>query len=223
MNTADVLRLVSGALQDLEPGMEKRWAWTGGDSESLGLLDFLNAAIRAVVLQRPDATARTDVVRLVPGMRQRLPKDAQTLLEVLRNMGEDGETPGTAVSILTLDVLTGLAAFTPAGRSIECYAYDRTTNSQVFWVYPAVSESADVQVELTYSACPADITSPEAPLPVADTYAQALVHHMLASILSGDNEASSTGKAQLHISLWNSLMGIKQAVDSQWPRTRSTP
>ena len=50
MRAADVLRLVSGALQDLEPGMESRWPWTGGDDGAVGLLDFMNAAVQAVAL-----------------------------------------------------------------------------------------------------------------------------------------------------------------------------
>lgn len=221
MNTADVLRLVSGALQDLEPGTDKRWEWTGGDSESVGLLDFLNAAVRAVVLQRPDATARTHPVRLVPGARQRIPTDALTLIEVTRNMGEDGRTPGMGISVMHADVLTAMDGFTPAGYVVQQYAYDRATDGTVFRVFPAVGEERDVWVEIIDSAAPATILSPDDALPVPPVYAQALVHHVLAAILSGDNEASSAAKAQLHISLWSNLMGIKQGVDFQWPRTRS--
>ena len=40
MRAAEVLRLVSGALQDLEPGLESRWPWEGGDDGRIGLLDF---------------------------------------------------------------------------------------------------------------------------------------------------------------------------------------
>ena len=57
MRAAEVLRLVSGALQDLEPGLDARWPWEGGDDGRIGLLDFLNHALREVVMQRPDATA----------------------------------------------------------------------------------------------------------------------------------------------------------------------
>ena len=31
MQAAEILRLVSGALQDLEPGIRARWEWNGGD------------------------------------------------------------------------------------------------------------------------------------------------------------------------------------------------
>lgn len=221
MRTAEVLRLVSGALQDLEPGQERRWQWAGGDTESVGLLDLLNAAALAVALHRPDATAKTRLLRLTPGARQNLPPDAETLIELIRNMGDDGHTPGAAIQIMHVDLLTAMAAYTQAGNEVRQYAYDRLTNSLIFWVLPAVQYDADVWVEATLSLSPRPVTSPDDPLPVPDAYAQALVHHMLASILSGDNEASNVAKAQLHTQMWSSLMGLKQNIDGQWPKSRS--
>ena len=76
MQAAEILRLVSGALQDLEPETDARWKWTGGASDAVGLLDFLNAAIRTIVMLRPDATAITESIRLESGMRQRIPHPA---------------------------------------------------------------------------------------------------------------------------------------------------
>lgn len=54
MRAAEVLRLVSGVLQDLEPDMPRRWVWEHDEKAGLSLLELLNAAVRAVVLQRPD-------------------------------------------------------------------------------------------------------------------------------------------------------------------------
>lgn len=45
MQAAEILRLVSGALQDLEPGIRARWEWNGGD----------NNAVRAARLPEPCA------------------------------------------------------------------------------------------------------------------------------------------------------------------------
>ena len=41
---------------------------------------------------------------------------------------------------------------------------------------------------------------------------------MLASILSGDNEASNAAKAQYHMQLFNNLLGVKAQVDIAWPK-----
>lgn len=224
----DVLRLVSGALQDLEPGQSQRWTWDGGQADKVGLLDFLNAAIRAVVLQRPDATAVTEPVLLEPGMRQRLPQrrahqcrhDALTLIELVRNLGRDGETPGRAIALVNQDVLLAWANCGQTGHAVDEYAYDRMINPEVYWVYPAVPEDCDVWVEATFSAAPSPVSCPDDVLPVPGLYAPALAHHILASILSGDNEAANTAKATYHMQMFQNLMDVKQDVDRAWPKQR---
>ena len=157
----EVLRLVSGALQDMEPGMSRRWEWSGGEEGKTGLLDFLNAAVLAIALQRPDATARTATVLLAPGMRQTIPKGALTLIEVVRNMGADGETPGAAVSLVNPDIMLAWANPRSTSATVDNFANDRATNPQQFYVFPAVPEDADVHVELTYSAEPKRVTEPD--------------------------------------------------------------
>ncbi len=228
MLAADVLRLVSGALQDLEPGLESRWPWEA-DEDRVGLLDFLNAALRAVALQRPDCCAVTEVIRLEPGMLQHIPsrrrngasRDATGFCGLVRNMGADGEHPGASIMSVQPDVLMAWADSVPPGCRVENFAYDRIRNSQVYYVCPPVPDNADVHVEATYYTAPDAVLTPDQPLGVADDYAQALVHHMLASVLSGDNESSNAAKAGYHMQLFNSLLGVKTQVDGAWPRAVS--
>lgn len=230
MRAAEVLRLVSGALQDLEPGFESRWPWEGGDDGRIGLLDFLNAALRAVSMQRPDITAVTEPIRLEPGMRQSLPRrrpheasrDATMLIELVRNLGRDGETPGPAIVSASPAVLLAWADPGRVSETVENYAYDRLTNKAVYYVYPGVPGNVDVWVEATYSAPPAVIVSPDQDMGVPDDYAEALKHHVLASILSGDNESSNTGKAAYHMQMYGSLLGVKTQVDGAWPKAKSS-
>jgi hypothetical protein len=218
MIASEVLRLVSGSLQDLEPGMAKRWAWEGDNSDRVGLLDFLNSAIYAVALQRPDATAVTKVVLLEPGMRQKIPKDALTLVELVRNMGSDGEHPGPVITAVNTDILLAWGLPCATCCAVDNFAYDRSTNPTIYYVYPAVPEGRDVYVELTYSAIPKKINAPDDTLPVSDTYSPALVHHILASVLSGDSEASDIKKAQYHMQMFQGVLGIKSQVDAAWPK-----
>lgn len=225
---ADVLRLVSGALQDLEPGMEARWPWAA-DEGRVGLLDFLNAALRAVALQRPDCCAVTEVIRLEPGMRQRIPnkrdhgasRDATGFCGLVRNMGADGEQPGSAIVSAQPDLLLAWAEMSKPAREVQNFAYDRTVNSQVYYICPPAPEDADVYVEATYYAAPVQITAPEQALGIADDYAQALVHHMLASVLAGDNESSNGAKAGYHMQLFNAQIGVKTQVDTLWPKAKT--
>nr|WP_306532300.1 hypothetical protein [Bilophila wadsworthia] len=39
------------------------------------------------------------------------------------------------------------------------------------------------------------------------------MHHMLASVLSGDNETSNLTRAQTHMQAYYQVMGIRQQVD----------
>ena len=225
---ADVLRLVSGALQDLEPGMEARWPWEA-DEGRVGLLDFLNAALRAVALQRPDCCAVTEVIRLEPGMRQQIPgkrhgasSEATGFCGLIRNMGCDGEHPGPAIVSAQPAVLMVWADMARPACMVENFAYDRAVNGQVYYVCPPVPEDADVYVEATYYAAPKKIVSPDESLGIADDYAQALVHHMLASVLSGDNESSNAAKASYHMQLFNAQIGAKTQVDAMLPKAKNS-
>ena len=225
---ADVLRLVSGALQDLEPGMEARWPWEA-DEGRVGLLDFLNAALRAVALQRPDCCAVTEVIRLEPGMRQQIPgkrhgasSEATGFCGLIRNMGDDGEHAGPAIVSAQPDVLMVWADMARPSCMVENFAYDRAVNGQVYYVCPPVPEDAEVYVEATYYAAPKKIVSPDERLGIADDYAQALVHHMLASVLSGDNESSNAAKGSYHMQLFNAQIGAKTQVDAVLPKAKSS-
>ncbi len=222
-----VLRLISGALQDLEPDVEARWSWDG-DNGRIGLLDFLNQAVRAVVLQRPDLMAVTECVMLKPGMRQALPISkkhgpATMLVELTRNMeGPLGECPGPAIMPVNPNILQAWACSRREGTIIENFAYDRMTNPHFYMVYPAVPFCGEVWVEATFGVHPCPITSPEDCIHIPDDYGPALEHHVLAAILSGDNESSSYQKALYHLQMYNSLLGIKTRIDAHWPKAKSS-
>lgn len=228
VDAATVLRLVSAALQDLEPGQESRWPWEGG-ADSVGLLDFLNAALRDVALYRPDLCAVTEPIRLEPGMTQRLPRrkvhessrDAIFLMELVRNMGADGARPGAGITFAPRELLLAWQGLGRWGGGVESYCYDRAVNPDAYYVYPAVPERGDVWVEATYAAPLPELLSPEQPLPLPGEYAPALAHHVLASVLSGDNESASLARGTYHRQLFESLMGVRAKVDAAWPRTRN--
>lgn len=218
MLAKDVLRIVSGALQDLDPGLESRWSWSGGADDHVGLLDFLNAGIRTVAGLRPDATARTTAIRLQPGEQQQLPADALTLMTITRNMGADGNTPGSAVFPIAPEVLramscNGLATDT----DIEAYAFDRSVSPRTFEVFPAVRNGASLWVLASYSAVPGVVTGAGQTLPIPDTFQGALIHAVLYSVFSGDSEGSNAAKMQHHYQAMLQELELKQTVDSGWP------
>jgi hypothetical protein len=228
MQAADVLRLVSGALQDLEPGMEARWPWESNDPERITLLHFLNSAIQAVCLHRPDVMAVTEAIQLEPGMLQGIPcrathgssHDAVEFIALTRNMGRDGETPGSAILPVHPDVLMAWADMGHNGTRIDNFAYDRFVNRLIYYVYPAVPPGKDVFVEATYSIAPPKVTSAQSRLPLPAGYAHALKHHILSEIFLGDNESSNAAKGVQHHQLFASLIGMKLQVDATLPKAK---
>ena len=231
MQAANVLRQVSGVLQDLEPGMEKRWPWTGGQSDSIGLLDFLNAALRDVAMQRPDCFAVTEIIQLEQGMKQQIPKvsvhgstyDAIGFCGLIRNEGnKNGTKPGRAI---LLSPQSAIMAWQDPDNSrllkrsgkVDNYAYDRAVNPNVYWVYPSVPD-VRLYVEATYYAMPPEITSSTQNIGVSDGYSQAIVHHMLASIFGGDSEDSNSTRSKYHWDWYQQLMNIKLQVDAKMPK-----
>lgn len=230
MKACEVMRLISGALQDMEPDAEKRWSWER-DPDRVCLLDFLNDAIRSIVMQRPDALAVTDVIRLEPGMRQALPcpkrhgarHEATILIELVRNMGCDGQSPGKAILPVNTDILMSWHCCMEEGTVIDNYAYDRMTNPRFYMVYPAVPQCGSVYVQATYGAEPCQVCEPEHYICLPERYGPVIMHHVLAAIFGGDSEISHLEKAAWHLQRYNSLMGIKLAVDHGWPKAKSSP
>lgn len=238
MKASYVLRMVSAGLQDLEEGQDKRWEWKEGDDSSIGLLDFMNIAIRAVAMQRPDCYPITEVIYLEPGMLQQIPKvlvhgstlNAVALCELVRNMGRDGRTPGNP--ILSAHKDTTLAWTNPHTtrertypREIDNFMYDRATNKDYYYVYPPVPTDARtnrVYVECTYYAQPPMITRITDDIGIPDAYSMAIAHHMLASIMSIDNESSGLQKADYHLKVFQQLMDMQLQVDMGLPKSKNS-
>ena len=260
MKGSTILRIVSAGLQDLEPDVAKRWAWTagvgtGGVDTSIGLLDYLNSALRAVAMQRPDCFSVTEMIQLEAGMRQTLPKrtthsatyDAIGFCELTRNIKKqarrdaDGNVVKDENNKTVYDYIYGRAILlSPQSAimawldpdnpnnpnphwdtSIDNYAYDRASNPNVYWVYPPPLTKR-LYVEATYYAMPPEITAATQEIGISDGYAQAIAHHMLASVMDADSETSGSAKARYHMELFFNLMDIKLQVDARLPRAFNT-
>lgn len=228
MLAKDVFRIVSGALQDLDPGLESRWRWEGGDDSAVGLIDFLNLAVSEVVMQRPDATATSGTLRLDSGVWQRVPQAAVTFIGCNFNVGEDGRAQGQPITTATTETVMAWASMGLPGvwQGVEAFAYDRMADPRRFLVYPAVPECGEAMVNATVNASwsvnPAQVESPEDCLHLPQTYQAALVHHVLYGVLSGDNEASNAARAQHHLSAFYQALGVKMNTDTMWPKARNT-
>lgn len=179
------------------------------------LLAWVNDAQRAVVLVRPDAKASRESVSLTPEVsRQTLPAGALRLGGLIRNMGEDGNTIGRAITGPVprepLDAVSPNWAVTP-GAYVQQYVYEEDA-PQYFDVYPPVTGTWYVEAKLY--RVPADVSVSSGAIDLDDIYAPALREWLLYNTFARDSERTPNYvRAGRHFVNFFQLLGIKTRAD----------
>jgi hypothetical protein len=179
------------------------------------LIEWLNDAQRVVVSQRPDASSVTESMALAAGTKQSVPAGGLKLLEVVRNMGTDGATPGRAISLVdkaTLDQNAPNWHSDTPGASVKGYVFDENKDPTVFYVTPPADGTS--QVEVVYSANPTDVAALTDSISVADTYAPALIEWILYRAFSRESIKTPNYQRSLnHLKNFFNLLGVKMQAD----------
>ena len=167
------------------------------DSE---LLDWLNDGQREIVLYKPNAFIKNLAVRMAGGTKQSLPADGVQLIDVVRNMGTNGTTPGRAVRITMREVLDSQLpdwhSETP-NSVVKHYVYS-LLDPKNFYVYPPQPAAGQGYIELVYGASPTDTTL-GGTITLDDIYQNALVDYILYRAYSKDTEyAADQNRAAAH-------------------------
>lgn len=181
------------------------------------LIHYLNDGQREIITYRPDATATTASVALVPGARQELPAAAYKLLDVYRNTG------GTKAAVRKIDQKL-LDAQLPNWQNgttnvtIKHYMYD-VREISIFYVYPPAANGASL--EMMYSAKPTDIDEQTSladvtgDLSVRDIFANALFDYVMYRAAAKDAEYSgNVTRASAHYSAFQQALGIEASATS---------
>jgi len=177
------------------------------------LLDWLSVGQRLITVMQPNSTNTITTIKLASGTRQSLPADGWTLLDVLRNMGTDGATPGRAVRVISRKLLD---AFKPTWHSdtksatVQNYLFD-PQDQTAFFVYPP--SNGTNYIEINYSAIPAPLTSESTALSVPDAYEEPLVHYVMFRALSKNAEWAGSPQADMYLNLFNGVMGAKLSAE----------
>lgn len=221
----DILFRASSQLLDIAPQFQR---WTERE-----LVDWLNDAQRVIAKFMPQSCSRVDAVRMKPGTRQSIanilsaeliPGDGSAarnisgiaLLDVVRNMGSDGLTPGRIVRRVdreTLDASNPDWHTATAKTPLREYAIDPRT-PLVFFVSPPVPAAGSWWLELSYMANPAEIANPgnaygytgnsTVTISVDDKHADDILNYILARAQMKDAEYA--GNAQLASSFANAFI-----------------
>lgn len=186
------------------------------------LANWLSDGQRAAAVINPSVGATNAAVALSAGTtRQTLPANGVMLFSVVRNMGANGATPGSAVRVASREAMDAYSAdwhseANAAGR-IQHFLYD-PRDPKTYYVYPK-APATPWHVELSYSAVPAAIplvgTSPNKTLvapnattiSIGDEYASALVDYLLYRAYSKDAEhAANLELAAAHYAAYESAV-----------------
>ncbi len=179
------------------------------------LLRYITTGIQAITFVRPDAYSLVDSVQLAAGSKQDLPAGYRRLVEVKRNLGTDGNTPGRPINNVEEDAhdLFELAPESPAAV-VKDYSYDERT-PRTFYVYPPNDGTG--WVEFSAMRTPPDVTAPEQELVLGDIYRNALVQWVMFRAYSIEvDSASSQQRAQEHEQSFYQMMGVKSQRDVQF-------
>lgn len=171
-----------------------RWP---SDTELLG---WLNDGQREVMVFKPNTNVKNIAIKLATGTKQSLPSDGVQLIDVVRNMGTDGQTPGRAIRIALREILDAQVPnwhSSTAAAEAKHYMYS-VLDPKNFYVYPPQPSSGQGYVELVYGATPADATINGA-ITLDDIYHNVLVDYILYRAYSKDTEyAADQNRAAAH-------------------------
>lgn len=242
---------VSTTLQDITPQFT-RWP----EAE---LVVYTNYGQMAIAKYLPQAVSRVDAIRLQAGSRQDIttvaadaivPGDGSSpeltyglaVLDVYRNMGSNGATPGRTVRIVdrypldTVDPDWMTAA--RAESAVKEVIYDARL-PRVFFVHPPVPTTGQVWVEMAWVPEPKRIPPGNEPgneryakdgtdptlLGIPDQLVDDLHHYVVAvALLKGSKNVQNVPKAQLHAGIFNnSLNAQATALGGTSPNLKALP
>ena len=204
MLASDIITVAAKQLNDLA-----YTRWTLADHYA-----YLTEGLRQCVLIQPRANAVTASVQLTAATtRQAIPDAACALIDIVRNMGVAGTTPGYAITVADRQTLdTANAGWHDADGStvIDNYTYDDRSPT-IFYVTPPVHATTKVYVEICYAKSPTAVTALADALEILDIYQGPLLEYQLYRCLNV-NHASEADRqtAQTHLGYFYAMLGEKE-------------
>lgn len=194
--------LLSRAAVILQDPTNIRWPQTE-------LLDWLNDGQREIALFKPNVFVKNVNVQLAAGTKQSLPADGVSLVDVVRNMGTNGSTPGAAIRVVTREILDAQVSgwhSSTANATVKHYVYT-PLDPKTFYVYPPQPTGAGTQnnVEIIYVASPTDATLVST-ITIDDVYMTALLDYILFRAYTKDAEYANN--AQLATAYYQQFQAI---------------
>lgn len=206
ITAASVLTKVSTILQD---PTNIRWPTDE-------LLSWLNDGQREISLYKPNAFVTNAAVVCAAGTKQVLPSSAISLIDVVRNMGTAGTTPGNSIRAVSREILdTQIPNWhaSTASATVKHFVYT-PLDPKTFYVYPPQPASGQGYVELVYVAAPTDAVI-GGTITIDDVYVTGLINYTLYRAYSKDAEyANNTALATAYYQQFQGLLQGKVTAES---------
>lgn len=202
---SDVLVRIDAMLND-----EDRSRWPADER-----IRYMNDALGAIITRKPGAFATRTVHSLSAGTAQSLPAGGVLLLDVVRNLGADGVTPGAPVRRTDRQLLDDTDPTWHTGKqkpAIKHFTFDDRAPT-VFYCYPPAI--AGTKVELLHAALPAPASeSDEAgTLAIGREYMEAVVNYVCYRCKAKDSEYGNGGEAGAYYGAFTAALGEKTSAD----------
>lgn len=200
ITTASMLARASVILQD---PTNIRWP-------QAELLDWLNDGQREVALYKPNVFVKNATQLLVTGTKQSLPADGVSLVDVVRNMGTNGTTPGGAIRAVSREILDAQVSnwhSSTASATVKHFVYT-PLDPKNYYVYPPQPTTNQGYVEVIYVAAPTDATLVST-ITIDDIYMTALLNYILFRAYTKDAEYANNAQlaAQYYTAFQGALTG----------------
>lgn len=191
------------------------------------LLDWLNEGQREVALFKPNVFTKNTSQLLVTGTKQALPSDALTLVDVVRNLGTDGATPGPAVRAVAREIMDAQSPnwhLSTASTTVKHYVYTPLDPKNYYVWPPQPTGATRGYVELVYTAQPTD-ASLGGNITLDDVYSTPLTNYILYRAYSKDAEyaANPTLAAAYYQAFQGQLQGKVTAEGATNPNSSLAP
>ena len=177
------------------------------------LLGWINSGQREVAIAKPNAlTSNTTMQLTASATKQTIPATGIQLMEVVRNMGADGLTPGRAItgidrSVLDMTIPTWHSDANAAG-AVKHFTFD-PRDPKTFYVYPKAPATA-LYIELIISTNPTQLASMASNIAYDDIYETVLIDYVLYRAYGKDSKhTSNMQRSTNHYQAFQNALGLK--------------
>ena len=199
-------------------------------------LTAINDGQKEICLIKPDAHVVNVAYQLAAGTKQNIPDGTNTyqdpssntieagimLLDIVRNMGTDGATPGNVITLVNMEQLD-LAL--PGWHSVDAAAtivhyMFREADPKRFYVYPQQPAADMGWIEIVMAALPADVAAIGNAITLDDIYFTPLVNFVMykAFMLDAEYAANVQLAANYYDSFFRSILGKEMREKAETPQ-----